>query len=528
MSVAVQTASAQPAPSQEPPGSSPAPQPQPLSPATPPSAVASGGPTEAELEERIQQLESMVKTLSTKVGQRRGPSGPGTAAPNTGTPATATAPSAMGGAGAPDQSLPPDPPPAPRFNMPATLENLPGKVKFGPGFEIRTNDDEYIFQFHNLTQFDYRGYQQGGQTPVRDTFFIPRQWFMFSGRLTQPIGYFVSFANNISSWNILDVFADVDIDPRLRFRIGRFKTPFTYEFLVEPIQGLVVPERSIFFNNFGQNRDEGIMPFGRLFNNKVDYAGGIFNGTRNGFLAQQDGKFTSWFINYRPFGDEENTLLENFNIGGSVFAGNMAQAPIPGTSAAPFRTVVPTTGDTTIGVPFLTLNNNVRQSGPMAFWDLHLAYFYRQLAVIGEWGSGYQDYALASSLRARTKVPVEAFYIQASYFLTGETRSSLGIVKPNHPFDLRKGKFGTGAIEPFFRYEYLDIGSQVFTNGLADPNLWANRVFQTHVGVNWHLTQYIKLYFDWNHAEFNEPVLFAPGRRQKTSDMALIRVQIFF
>jgi phosphate-selective porin OprO and OprP len=125
-------------------------------------------------------------------------------------------------------------------------------------------------------------------------------------------------------------------------------------------------------------------------------------------------------------------------------------------------------------------------------------------------------------------VPVEAFYIQASYFLTGETRSSLGIVKPNHPFDLRKGKFGTGAIEPFFRYEYLDIGSQVFTNGLADPNLWANRVFQTHVGVNWHLTQYIKLYFDWNHAEFNEPVLFAPGRRQKTSDMALIRVQIFF
>ena len=30
----------------------------------------------------------------------------------------------------------------------------------------------------------------------------------------------------------------------------------------------------------------------------------------------------------------------------------------------------------------------------MAFWDLHAAWFYKQLAVIGEWGSGFQDYAL--------------------------------------------------------------------------------------------------------------------------------------
>ena len=72
-------------------------------------------------------------------------------------------------------------------------------MKFGPGFEIKTDDEEFFFQFHNLTQFDYRGYQQGGQSPVHDTFAVPRQWFMFSGRITRPVGYFVSVAQGAST-----------------------------------------------------------------------------------------------------------------------------------------------------------------------------------------------------------------------------------------------------------------------------------------------------------------------------------------
>jgi phosphate-selective porin OprO/OprP len=497
---------------------------------------------EAQLEARIRQLETMVNQLSGQVQRMSSaaasapaPGGavnvlpniaPGATAPsNTPSPATAIAPSRAGGVGAPGQSLPPNPPPTNRFDMPATLESLRGNFRFGPGFELRSDDDEYIVQFHNLTQFEFRGYQQGGQNPVHDTFDFPRQWWMWSGRVSKPIGYFVSIANGFDTLTLLDVFLDLDFNPKFRVRAGRFKTPFTYEFAVEPIQGLVVPERSVFFNNFAENRDEGVMAFGRLFNSTVDYSGGIFNGTRNGFLSNQDGKFTSWFINWRPFGNEENTLLENFNIGGSVFAGNRGDTvPIPQT----FRTIVPTTGNAIVGVPWLTLNNNVREFGPMAFWDLHAAYYYQGLAVIGEWQSGYQSYAIGSG--HQTKLPVGSFYVQASYLITGETRSSVGIVRPKNPvvFGRGNGWHGTGAIEPYFRYEYLDLSSQVFTAGFADPNLWANRLFQTHLGVDWSLTQYLKMYFDWAHAEFNQPVFFAPGRRQLTSDVFMVRMQLFF
>jgi phosphate-selective porin OprO/OprP len=509
---------------------------------------------EAQLEERIRQLEAMVNRLSTQVnrignggaaGTAAGPvsstpaqpndlaggtASRGTASPDTGSAASTAAPSASGGPTAPGQSLPPNPAPLARFNSPATLDSVKGDFKFGPGFELRTNDDEYILQFHDLTQFEFRGYQQGGQGQVHDTFDFPRQWWMWSGRITKPFGYFLSFANGFDVLSLLDVFVDIDFNPKFRVRTGRFKTPFTYEFLVEPVQGLVVPERSVFFNNFGQNRDEGIMPYGRLLNNTLDYAGGIFNGTRNGFLANQDGKFTSWFVNWKPFGNEENTLLENFNIGGSVFAGERGNVvPTPQT----FRTIVPISGNAILGVPFLSLNNNVREYGPMAFWDLHVAYFYQGLAFISEWQSGYQTYAQTNSFGTgghQTRVPVGSFYIQASYLITGETRSSIGIVKPNCPVNFGRGKgwSGIGAWEPFFRYEYLDIGNEVFTAGFADPNLWANRLFQTHLGINWHLTQYFKMYFDWAHAEFNQPVLFAPNRRQLTSDLFMVRFQMYF
>jgi phosphate-selective porin OprO/OprP len=524
-------------------------------PSAPAPAAVSNGP-QAVLEDRIRQLEAMVSQLSGQVqqlstmapaaGSAASASSSGvlprgtaparsagiatesgtvsTVPATTGTAASMATPSRAGGAGAPGQSLPPNPAPTARFDSPATLARVPGNFMFGPGFELRTDDDEFVFQFHNLTQFEYRGYAQGGQTNVHDTFAFPRQWFMFSGRISKPIGYFVSFAEGFDTMNMLDVFIDINYNPKIQGRIGRMKTPFTYEFLVEPIQGLLLPERSVFFNNFGQNRDVGAMAYGRIVDNTVDYAVGVWNGTRNGFLGNSDGKAVSAFVNWKPFNNEQDSILENFNVGGSVFAGNYWGTPIPQT----LRTVVPISGNAILGTPFLGFNSNVIQAGHMAFWDLHMAWFYKQLAVIGEWASGNQDYALSSNTVQRTGVPVQSFYVEAGYLLTGETRSNVGIVKPLQPFDLRKGIRGPGAWELVGRVEYMDIGNQVFTAGLSDPNNWANRMWITDAGFNWHLTQYLKLYFDWQHAEFNQPILFAPGRRQLTADTFIVRLQLFF
>ena len=546
-----------------------------------PAPAAPGGSTrEAELEARIRQLEIMMQQLSSQrgaggagsvnepgagagnntvtgsgaVGSEIGGSvppggsgGPGggstgggvTSSDDTGpssnsVPAGAgpggntptAAPSGTGGALAPGQSSPPNPAPSTRFNMPPTTINSPLTGRFGPGFELKTADDEFVIQFHNLTQLDGRFYEQGGQNPVHDTFAIPRQWWMFSGRITKPYEYFLSFQNGFDTLSLLDVFVNVHYDDRLQLKLGRFKTPFTYEFYTEPIQGLISPERSLFFNNFALNRSVGLMGWGRLFNTTapLDYAVGLFNNARNSYEDTSDQKNILAYLNWRPFALLEDSPLENFVFGGSVQAGTQTNTPLPPS----FRTIVATSGNSVNGVPFLTFNSNARESGARAFWDLHAAWYYRHLSLISEWQSGYQDYALATTITDHDRIGVQSYYVQAGYFVTGETVAGRNVVKPLRNFDIRKGRFGPGAIELQSRFNALDLTRNIFTSGLADPNLWTNNLYVVDTGFNWYLNQYSKLYFSWNHAVFGNPVQYNATARQKTSDLFLIRFQLHF
>ena len=77
-------------------------------------------------------------------------------------------------------------------------------------------------------------------------------------------------------------------------------------------------------------------------------------------------------------------------------------------------------------------------------------------------------------------------------------------------------------------YNYLNIGRNIFTAGLADPTLWTNQLFTTDLGVNWYLTQYIKVYMGWQHAGFGNPVAYAPDRFQSSSDQYWLRFQVYF
>lgn len=191
------------------------------------------------------------------------------------------------------------------------------------------------------------------------------------------------------------------------------------------------------------------------------------------------------------------------------------------------RTNVATTGNLAIGPEFLAFNKNVNESGLRAFWSLHMAYYYRQFSFVGEWQSGFDSYALVNQSN-QTRIPVESFYVMAGYFLTGENVSSRGVVNPLRNFDLRPGKRGLGAIELAARYNYLNIGRQVFTAGFADPNLWTNQLYTVDAGINWYWTQYIKVYLGWQHAGFGNEVLFAPERFHSSSDQYWMRFQIFF
>ena len=355
----------------------------------------------------------------------------------------------------------------------------------------------------------------------------------FSGRMTKPIEYQLSFQRTVNNFDVLNAYLNFHYDDRFQFRMGRFKAPYTFEWYKASIWEMLAPERSLFALNFGPNRMIGLMGWGFLFKERLEYAVGLFGGARNSYQPFSDSNDVMALIDYKPFFQSGRMELKNFAVGGSLDDGRENNPLVP----AVLRTSTNATGDpitsnsgaNLVSVPFLAFNSNVKERGLRELWELHVTYFYKGLALLGAWDSGRNDFSLTSPGARPVNVPVGGYFVQAGYLLTGETRERLSLVNPLRPFDLRHGRNGLGAFEVQARFSELDVGRSVFTGGLADPNLWTNRAEMIDVGLNWYLNKFTKLYFDWERAFFAQPVYYRPGPGlQKVSDLYWLRLQLYF
>lgn len=405
------------------------------------------------------------------------------------------------------------------------------KVEFAEGLELSSPDDEFKLTFHNMTQVEYRAFPTSQEGLLHSQFFIPRQRWYFTGRVTRNVEYYTSINRGYGSLDVLDAFISYRIDERLQFRVGRMKTPYLYEYYSMAEGDLVAPERSMYAGNLAGNRQDGAMALGELFEGRLGYALGIFNGPRNSFQDYNSAKDAIGYVNSRPFLTSETFKALNYlNIGGSFEVGyqnNPTQPPILTTAndetAATSNPTVESLSPT-----FLAFNNNVVEQGQRNQWAGHMVWFYKSLMVFGEYGGGVAGYALANA-KTKTYIPYYGYNVSASYFLTGEeiTRR-VSVVKPKRDFSFAKGNWAPGAWELFARFSALDFSKQIFTAGFADPNLWSNHAWTTDVGINWYLNFYTRVFLDWQHSEFGNPVVIAPNRLGSTRELYWIRFQVFF
>jgi phosphate-selective porin OprO/OprP len=402
------------------------------------------------------------------------------------------------------------------------------------GFEWATEDNELTLKLRALLQADAKFFQPSGQSPVASGFTVPRTRLYFDGFLTRPIEYQLSFQESYDSFNILNVFLNFNYDKRLQFRMGRFKTPYTYEFYKINIWDLYAPERSLFNNNFGLNRQVGAMGWGELFDNRLEYAVGAFGGQRNSYVPYKNTPDVIAFLNFKPFEQAAPpsrwSFVRDLNIGGSADWGNENNPLLPSTlrtsTTGNSNGLTTTSGANLSNPPFLNFNNNVTEKGARALWELHMAYYYKGLSLLGAWDAGFDSYAVTN--QRPVAVPVNGYFVQAAYLITGETRTATGLIDPLRRFDLRPGRFGWGAWEPTARFSELSIGKQIFTGGFADPNLWTNQVYQVDAGINWYLNRFVKVYFDWEYTIFGQPIYYSPEHFTKSNNVYWLRLQAFF
>jgi len=400
------------------------------------------------------------------------------------------------------------------------------------GVHFATREEELTFGLRGMTQLDGMLYSRPTPGPVTSSgFYNPRSRIYFEGTATKPISWEFSFQNFYDTVALLDAYVNFDYDPRFQLRIGRYKAPFGYKFYRIHIWDLLAPERSLWANNFEANRRFGAMLWGVLANQRIEYALGSFDSQRNSLRPFNSRQDFLGFVNFKPFYPwAEGFLLRNLQLGGSVDLGNENQSLVPAvlrTNQDPNGAAIDSTAaSNAAGLPFLAFNPNVMERGVRALWETHLAYYYQGLSLLSALEGGYDSYANGTA--PSVHVPINGWFVQAGYILTGETIRDRTLLQPLHPFDLRKGRFGLGAWEVTARYSQLDLGSQVFTAGLADPHLWTNHAKMVDVGANWYLNQLVKVYFDWEHSMFGSPVTATDGTFRSSNDLFWVRTQVYF
>jgi phosphate-selective porin OprO/OprP len=427
------------------------------------------------------------------------------------------------------QLAPHTPPPGYAVSKAPSTKRLPLIGSFGPGFQFQTEDEEFRLLVHYESQIETRIWSRGEQSPANSGFFLPRQRIFFTGNITRPIEFEFSINRGFGSLNVLNAFINIHFDDRFELRFGRFFTPLPYDQYAISNYWMPTPERSLFTTNLSLNRQFGLMGWGYLFNKRLDYAAGIFNGSRNSFESLRNGVDFVAYLNTRPFQESEPLRFARFlNLGTSVAFGPQDQAPVPvafrigGGSA---NADIPGAGTT----PFLILNRDVIEQGKRLLGSVHMAYFYNSLSLIGEWQYGHGYYA-SSARPSPTLVPFSGFYVTGAYFLTGEHVERRTRVYPRRPLiPTNPGDHrGPGAWEVVGRVSALRLGESVFTAGFADPNIWSNSAVTTELGLNWYWNQYTKMYIFWLHSQFGDPVQYRPGSLQKSADMFWLRFQLYF
>ena len=134
----------------------------------------------------------------------------------------------------------------------------------------------------------------------------------------------------------------------------------------------------------------------------------------------------------------------------------------------------------------------------------------------------------ATNSKTSTYIPYNGYFVQATYFLTGEQITGASAWSSRSETSAwPRARCSRGHRDPW-PFQHARIGKEIFTAGFSDPNLWSNHVWATDVGLNWYLNFYTKLYLDWQHSEFGSPVVIGPNQFGPTRDLFWLRFQVFF
>lgn len=369
------------------------------------------------------------------------------------------------------------------------------KVSMVPAPKFETSDGEYSFKVGGFAQVD-AGVFNDDRRDHPDGVNVRRARLSASGNITKDFKYKIEndFANNGST--LTDVYLEyVGLAPA-SIMVGQFKEPFGLETLTSDLFTTFI-ERAL-PAAFSPDRRIGvaISGYGDSAIGKWTATGGFFgSATSSPTTTDDEAKDYTARLTLAPFADKGEVL--HFGVAGSH------RVPDAGADSFRFQSRPETslTSSTAVGGRSLSVDTGtISGVDDVNLVGLEASGVYGPFSLQGE-------YVTADVNRMTlADVSFDSYYVEASYFLTGESRNynakqaKFDRVTPNDPFSFSKG--GWGAWQVAARLSEMDLTDGPVLGGEMQDLTFGIRWYpQAHVGV---LANYIRVNTDSNGVVAND------------------------
>ncbi len=379
---------------------------------------------------------------------------------------------------------------------------------FGGGYlQLQKRDEEFTFQIQNQMTFDGTFYSLEDANTFEKGFNIPFYRLYFMGNFLENWEYLASVQALLGSFNILDMYFGYKFSDELNIRVGHFLSPFLYEYWAfSPAWEPVITNSPLF--QLAGKRQTGGMLWGRLFDNVVQYQVGVFDGADGAYFDVDSHVYTIAEVTWTPFKPNGVESWDSFGVGFSIQNGTQDYLLSDGSNFNfPFGNGEPTFNQNFVnssGVPFFTYADDVAANGNR-FKIAPQIFRFGQFSFLAEYVRWTRALTNGST---EIEEQIDAYYVNTSYFLTGERYTGDGLlgyttIEPLHDY---------GAVEVVSQFAQLELGNQSLTPGFAQPGQDATRLQQLMAGVNYWPNRYVRLSFDYVNVWTNRSVEVGSGQ----------------
>lgn len=349
-------------------------------------------------------------------------------------------------------------------------------------------------------QTDYRYYAEEERSDNR--FDIRRSRLRFKGQLTEyfRFGLEYEFQGNETD-NLVNAYAEAFLKPSA-LRFGQFKQPFSLEWQ-SPDKAQFFAERSMGYY-LGPKRDIGIMLHRPLFDERMTYSGGFFNGDGDDGSAsgsEEDSPEIAARVTFSPFKRSLSPWLNGLQVGVSATYAEIEPLNVDlrvkstgmvGTD----RNLYVLTHNTKFGV--IQDVESRHRIGVEAAWAVGPVLFQSEYATLT-----YTD--LESSGDNPPDAGFTTWYASVAWCITGEAPSlSKGIVAPIYPNQFFNPDADTwGAFCLAARVENFS-GDEDWINPASHVSVQEAQAYS--VALNWVLYPMARVILDFTHTELSDPI----------------------